>query len=106
MCPLESEQDTYNTLSSALKWSDRKGELGAGRCTVSRAVRPRKGGLGFGFTSVFPSIPWNPQSSTEETANLLVLGWELRLPDLLTGSPTPREHQALHKYTQVLIERL
>ena len=41
-----------------------------------------------------------------ETANLLTLGPESRLPDLLTSHPSPREHQAHHKYTLKLIKRL
>ena len=33
-----------------------------------------------------------PQSGTGETANLLMLGRELRLPDLLMNSPLSREY--------------
>ena len=47
-----------------------------------------------------------PQSGTGETANLLMLGRELRLPDLLMNSPPPREYQAQAEYTQDLIDRL
>ena len=45
-------------------------------------------------------------AGTGETANLLMLNRELRLPDLLTSNLPPREHQAHHEYTQELIERL
>ena len=47
-----------------------------------------------------------PHASTGETANLLMLGRELRLPDLLTSNPPPIEHQAHHEYTQELVQRL
>ena len=47
-----------------------------------------------------------PQSGTGETANLLMLGRELRLPDLLMNNPPPVEYQAQAEYTQDLIERL
>ena len=35
-----------------------------------------------------------------------MLGRELRLSDLLTSNPPPRQHQAHHEYMQKLIERL
>ena len=47
-----------------------------------------------------------PHAGTGETANLLMLGRELRLPDLLTSNPPPIEHQAHHEYTQELVQRL
>ena len=46
------------------------------------------------------------QSGTGETANLLMLGRELRLPDLLMNSLPPRKYQAQAEYTQDLIDRL
>ena len=103
--PLESEPDTYYTLPSTVKWSGGKRESGAGRCTTSPATRPRSGGLGSGSTPVVASIPWDPQAGTGETANLLMLGRELRLPDF-TSNPPPIEHQAHHEYTQELVQWL
>ena len=35
-----------------------------------------------------------------------MLGWKLRLPDLLTSNPPPIEHQAHHECTQELVQRL
>ena len=35
-----------------------------------------------------------------------MLGWKLRLPDLLTSNPPPIEHQAHHEYTQELVQQL
>lgn len=47
-----------------------------------------------------------PQYDTEKTANLLMLGRELRLPDLFMDSPPLREYQAQAEYTQDPINRL
>ena len=47
-----------------------------------------------------------PHAGTGGTANLLMLGQELRLPDLLTSNPPPIEHQAHHEYTQELVQWL
>ena len=47
-----------------------------------------------------------PHSGTGDTANLLMLGWELRLHDLLTSNSPSTEHQAHYEHTQELIKRL
>ena len=47
-----------------------------------------------------------PQASTGETANMLMFGRELRLPDLLMNNPPPSDHQAHSEYVQKVVERL
>ena len=44
-------------------------------------------------------------AGAEETANLLTLEPESRLPHPLTSNPSPRTHQAHHEYTRKLIKR-
>ena len=41
-----------------------------------------------------------PHSTTGETANLLLLGRELRLPDQLVHNPAPREYQFRQEYVR------
>ena len=55
---------------------------------------------------MYPLESGTPHAGTGETANLLMLGRELHLPDLLTSNPSPLEHQAHHEYTQELVQRL
>ena len=47
-----------------------------------------------------------PQTSTGETANMLMLGRELRLPDLLMSNPPPSDQQEHSEYVQRLVDRL
>ena len=47
-----------------------------------------------------------PHASTGETANILMLGQELRLPNLLMSNPSPRIYQAHSEYVQEMAERL
>ena len=47
-----------------------------------------------------------PQASTGETANMLMLGKELRLPDLLMNNPPPGDQQVHSEYVQSMVERL
>ena len=47
-----------------------------------------------------------PHSATGETANLLMLGRELRLPDQLLGDPTLPEFQPQHEYVVGMQQRL
>ena len=46
-----------------------------------------------------------PQTSTGETANMLMLGKELRLPDLLMSNPPPSDQQDHSEYVQRMVER-
>ena len=62
--------------------------------------------MGLGVATVAESVPGHLQSGTGKTANLLMLGHELRLPDLPMNSPPSREYQAQGEYTQDLIDRL
>ena len=62
MCSLKSEPDTYDTLSSTVKWSSRKRESGTGRCTARPAFGSWSVELGFDLTQAVASIPWdNPR---------------------------------------------
>ena len=47
-----------------------------------------------------------PQTSTGETANMLMSGRELRLPDLLMSNPPPSDQQAHSEYVQRIVKRL
>jgi transposase InsO family protein len=47
-----------------------------------------------------------PHSATGETANLLMMGRELRLPDQLQHHPPPLDFQPQHTYVQEMKERL
>ena len=47
-----------------------------------------------------------PQTSTLETANILMLGRELRLPDLLMSNPPLSDQQEHSEYVQRMVERL
>ena len=47
-----------------------------------------------------------PHASTGETANILMVGRELRLPNLLMSIPSPRIYQAHSEYVQEMAERL
>ena len=47
-----------------------------------------------------------PQTSTGETANMLMLSRELRLPDLLMSNPLPSDQQEHSQYVQKMVECL
>ena len=47
-----------------------------------------------------------PHSVTGETANLMMLGWELRLPDQLQLHPPPLKVTPQNEYCQELLDRL
>ena len=47
-----------------------------------------------------------PHAGTGETANMLMLEWELRLPDLLLNNPPPCDYQAHSEYVQGMAECL
>ena len=47
-----------------------------------------------------------PHASAGETVNMLMLGQELRLPDLLMSNPLPRTYQSHSEYLQEIAERL
>ena len=47
-----------------------------------------------------------PHSTTGETANLMMLGRELRLPDQLSNCPPPMEQQFRQEYVQATQSRL
>ena len=47
-----------------------------------------------------------PQTSTGETANMMLLDRELRLPDLLMSNPPPSDQQAHSEYVQRIVKRL
>ena len=47
-----------------------------------------------------------PHATTGETANLLMLGRELRLPDQLTGYPPPKQYHLRHEYVIEAQDRL
>ena len=46
------------------------------------------------------------QASTGESANMLMLGRELRLPDILMNNPPPSDQQVYSEYVQRMVERL
>ena len=46
------------------------------------------------------------QTSTGETANMLMLSRELRLPVLLMSNPPPSDQQEHSEYVQRLVDRL
>ena len=76
--------------------SSREEQQRAGRHTQGSFTRQRTRRLEFGTS----------QASTGETANMLMLGRELRLPDLLMGSPPPSDQQEHSEHVPKMVERL
>jgi transposase InsO family protein len=55
---------------------------------------------------IMRALRGTPHSTTGETANLLLLGRELRLPDQLVYDPIPRQDQPRHEYVTEMQARL
>ena len=55
---------------------------------------------------LFRNFCVTPHASTGETANILMLGRELQLPNLLMSNLSPRTYQAHSEYVQEMAERL